>query len=132
MPTSAYLEYDKLFRHAAGREHTLAWDELKEDILIWCMTQDYQPFRRQSSILNHLGPLSQVLEVPNQAIGPLTLPRERKSAESSILESALEENRVYSATLAGTQVVLDHIPPRLVPCPASHPTLDLKQAQTHL
>ena len=57
-PVSACLQYDKLFRHAAARDHTLAWDELKEDILIWCMTQDYQPFRRQSSILNRLGPLS--------------------------------------------------------------------------
>lgn len=57
-PVAACLQYDKLFRHAAARDHTLPWDELKEDILIWCMTQDYQPFRRQSSIFTRLGPLS--------------------------------------------------------------------------
>ena len=48
------------------------------------------------------------------------------------MESALEENRACSATLAGTQAVLVHIPPKPVPCPASHPTLELKRVKTPL
>ena len=72
------------------------------------------------------------LELSDQAISPLTLPRERKSAESSLLESALEESRAYSAILGGTQAILDHIPPKPVHCPASHPNLELKRAQTPL
>ena len=63
----------KLFCHAAAREHTLPWDELKENILIWCMTQDCQPFHRQSSIFT--------LEVPDQAISPLTLLRGKEICE---------------------------------------------------
>ena len=70
--------------------------------------------------------------MPDQAIGQLTLPRERKFAKNSTSESVLEENHAYSATLAGTQAVLDHIPPKPAPCPASPPTLELKRAHTPL
>ena len=36
----AALKYDKLFRQAAARtkDHTLHWDRLKEDLLVWCVT----------------------------------------------------------------------------------------------
>eukprot|EP00731_Ephydatia_muelleri_P036603 Em0288g2a len=36
--TTAALKYDKLFRQAVARDklHTLCWDILKEDILVWC------------------------------------------------------------------------------------------------
>ena len=43
--TAAALKYDRLFRQAVARDkrHTLRWDILKEDILVWCVT--HQPFR---------------------------------------------------------------------------------------
>ena len=39
------LKYDKLFRQATARtkDHTLHWDILKEDLLVWCVTNP--PFR---------------------------------------------------------------------------------------
>ena len=43
--TAAALKYDRLFRQAVARDkrHTLRWDILKEDTLVWCVT--HQPFR---------------------------------------------------------------------------------------
>ena len=52
---SACLQYDKLFRHTAERDPTLQWDTLKEDLLLWCMTRNQQPFRKPN-ILSRLGP----------------------------------------------------------------------------
>ena len=42
---AACLNYDSLFRQAAARDKSklIAWDHLKEDILVWCATR--QPFR---------------------------------------------------------------------------------------
>ena len=42
---AACLKYDSLFRQAAARDKSklIAWDHLKEDILVWCATR--QPFR---------------------------------------------------------------------------------------
>ena len=41
----AALKYDKLFRQAAAltRDHTLHWDSLMENLLVWCVTNP--PFR---------------------------------------------------------------------------------------
>ena len=41
---AACLKYDSLFRQAAARDKSklIAWDHLKEDILVWCATR--QPF----------------------------------------------------------------------------------------
>ena len=41
---AAYLKYDSLFRQPAARDKSklIAWDHLKEDILVWCTTR--QPF----------------------------------------------------------------------------------------
>ena len=42
---AAALKYDKLFRQAAARDRqqSLRWDALKEDLLVWCVTNP--PFR---------------------------------------------------------------------------------------
>ena len=44
---AAALKYDKLFQQAVARDklHTLRWDILKEDILVWCVTNTNHPFR---------------------------------------------------------------------------------------
>eukprot|EP00731_Ephydatia_muelleri_P033689 Em0035g26a len=48
---AASLKYDKLFRQAAARDNqqALRWDVLKEDLLVWCVTNPALRTRQQSS-----------------------------------------------------------------------------------
>ena len=71
-PVAACVQYDKLFRQAAGQDPSLRWDALKEDIYVWCFTrqtsppsshgqQDRRPggqqsFRDRQPITTRLGP----------------------------------------------------------------------------
>ena len=71
-PVAACVQYDKLFRQAAGQDPSLRWDALKEDIYVWCFTrqtsppsshgqQDRRPggqqsFRDRQPIATRLGP----------------------------------------------------------------------------
>ncbi len=64
-PAAPCLRYDELFRQAAARNPLLPWDELKEDLLVWCVTRQ-QPFRPKLPALARLGP------PPASAGGPPT------------------------------------------------------------
>ena len=44
-PASHCLRYDRLFRQAAAHDPTLRWDELKEDVYVWCFTCHASPHR---------------------------------------------------------------------------------------
>ena len=44
-PASHCLRYDRLFRQAAAHDPTLRWDELKEDVYVWCFTRHISPHR---------------------------------------------------------------------------------------
>ena len=44
-PASHCLQYDRLFRQAAAHDPTLRWDELKEDVYVWCFTRHVSPHR---------------------------------------------------------------------------------------
>ena len=48
---AASLKYDKLFRQTAARDNqkALHWDVLKEDLLVWCVTNPALRTRQQSS-----------------------------------------------------------------------------------
>ena len=44
-PASHCLRYDRLFHQAATHDPTLHWDELKEDVYVWCFTRHASPLR---------------------------------------------------------------------------------------
>ncbi|KAL5510800.1 hypothetical protein EMCRGX_G006402 [Ephydatia muelleri] len=51
----AALKYDKLFRQAVARakDQTLRWDNLKEDLLVWCVTNPPFRARQQTAPFPH-------------------------------------------------------------------------------
>eukprot|EP00731_Ephydatia_muelleri_P033695 Em0035g32a len=54
---AASLKYDKLFRQAAARDNqqALRWDVLKEDLLVWCVTNPALRTRQQQSSYPGIG-----------------------------------------------------------------------------
>lgn len=54
---AAALKYDKLFRQAAARnkQQTIHWDTLKEDLLVWCVSNPPFRTRQQSSTNPRIG-----------------------------------------------------------------------------
>ena len=124
---AAALKYDKLFRQAAARnkKQTLPWDALKENLLVWCITN--LPFRtKPQSHTNpwigtstgasvHMGTTtgsshhSEHAPTPHQA---------RRSVEGSTLEGAPRGQNVPSPISARSQAVVGITLPR----PCTHAT----------
>lgn len=52
-PPSSCLRYDELFRQAAAWDPLAPWDELKDDLFVWCVThtQPSPRFRPSNSVL---------------------------------------------------------------------------------
>ncbi|KAL5484652.1 hypothetical protein EMCRGX_G021183 [Ephydatia muelleri] len=116
--TTAALKYDKLFRQAVARDklHTLCWDILKEDILVWCVT--HQPFRaRQQPVPSR--PTSTLLCLPAPPLQGVSTTRSepptmqaRRSAGFSTSAGATREQSATLPTSAGSQAVVETTLPK--------------------
>ena len=97
------LQYNKLFCHTAARDHTVTWDVLKEDLLLWCMTCNRHPFWK-SSIQSRLGPpsLSTCGSAWPSDWATHTAGGKRRSVENLMPTRAPEATNAYSPTHAGT------------------------------
>ena len=113
-PVGVCIKYDSLFRQAVARDksHLTPWDQVKDDILLWCATR--HPFRTPK----------QPMEQPRlpKGVSP-THSQGRKSAGNSITPPALVLS-VPSPTSAGSRVAS-------VTTPAS-PALELLRLQGKL
>ncbi|KAL5463980.1 hypothetical protein EMCRGX_G032933 [Ephydatia muelleri] len=115
------LRYDKLFRQAAARndQQALRWDVLKEDLLVWCVTNPALRTRQQSSY---------------PRIGASVIPAQHPAATTGSLHHG--EHATHTASggrpRAGPLAAVESTLPSPAPAPALQGLSELQRAYTPL
>ena len=107
----------KLFRQAAARndQQALRWDVLKEDLLVWCVTNPALRTRQQSSY---------------PRIGASGIPAQHPAATTGSLHHG--EHATHTASGAGPLAAVESTLPSPAPAPALQGLSELQRAHTPL